>query len=810
MHGTKFFILILLIWNYSHSYSSNYYFSSSDGNDERTAEEAQHPSSPWRSLNKLNELIPKLNPGDSVLFRSGDFFYGTIDLKKSGTPEKPIVFSQYGDGAAPVITGFTRLEYWKKSAPGIYFANTPPAIAPINVLTLDGRPMAMGRFPNQTENNGGYLIPDEIIGKNQIRYRSFRNEEQWNGAELVIRKNHWIMDKEKIISHESNTLTFIPSSSYEPKNGYGFFIQNHLNTLDQKGEWYHDVDADRLYICLGDETPEDLSIKVSTQANLITTLTNTRHIVFQGIHFEGANKDAVLIRGGDSFHFNSVTIKNSGENGLLVQNMDRFRFENSTILHAQNSGIYLKSGNYQATIRNTTIDNTHIFPGMGQSGDNNGYAIFSISDADSITNNTIRNSGYVGIGFRGSNVLVKNNYIDGFCLVKGDGGGIYTYTGGSRKQYTNRKIIGNIVKNGIGAKEGTSLQGADFPAPAEGIYLDDDAANILVAENTVSDIAHKGIYLHNAQNIEVRNNLVYDASFLVFLADDELGQSIKDVKIIKNTLIRKEPHQIGMGIRSTKADYGLMGLSDHNLYVDLTGLGISFFEQDINTKVEKHQTLADWSKTTNWETSTRQVDYSLQNHLREQYPTSPGDNNFSNLTERMYCSKGCGITKMKEDVFSISCESEIAYLKIDLGPIDSGAKYLASITGSADEPTIVEVFLRERGTPYQKLANSRIISFKRTIEKFQFPLLEAKGDEDASIILNIFGPNKKIRIKEVKIELLARKPKPDSGEAFRLISNPASTTKKFELKGTYKNLSGTLQSGSLMLTPYESVFLIRQ
>src|SRR5438132_507684 len=93
--------------------ATNYYFSASTGNDSLTTLQAEHPGTPWKSLNKLNQFFNSLQPGDSVLFKRGDTFSGFVNISKSGTPTLPIVFSTYGTGAKPIINGLTQLTGWK-------------------------------------------------------------------------------------------------------------------------------------------------------------------------------------------------------------------------------------------------------------------------------------------------------------------------------------------------------------------------------------------------------------------------------------------------------------------------------------------------------------------------------------------------------------------------------------------------------------------------------------------------------------------------------------------------------------------------
>ena len=101
------FLLTFLFFSLTTS-ATNYYLSSSSGNDSNSGTSA---SSPWKTLNKLNSFH-NLQPGDNVLFKRGDTFYGSITISNSGTSGSPITFGAYGSGAKPVITGFTTVSSW--------------------------------------------------------------------------------------------------------------------------------------------------------------------------------------------------------------------------------------------------------------------------------------------------------------------------------------------------------------------------------------------------------------------------------------------------------------------------------------------------------------------------------------------------------------------------------------------------------------------------------------------------------------------------------------------------------------------------
>src|SRR5690349_14836445 len=118
----RFAIALLLpaaLINFS-SKGANYYFSTSQGDDSRTSTQAQNPSTPWQTLNKLNSIFATLKPGDSILFKRGDTFYGTITISVSGTATAPIVLGAYGNGNKPIISELVNVAGWTSLGGGIY------------------------------------------------------------------------------------------------------------------------------------------------------------------------------------------------------------------------------------------------------------------------------------------------------------------------------------------------------------------------------------------------------------------------------------------------------------------------------------------------------------------------------------------------------------------------------------------------------------------------------------------------------------------------------------------------------------------
>ncbi|MFC7677647.1 carbohydrate binding domain-containing protein [Paenibacillus sp. GCM10028914] len=80
--------------------AATYYVDSAGGSDANSGTDI---SSAWKSLDKVNAVT--FQPGDTILFKRGGSWTGTLWPKGSGTSGAPIVIDQYGSGNSPFING---------------------------------------------------------------------------------------------------------------------------------------------------------------------------------------------------------------------------------------------------------------------------------------------------------------------------------------------------------------------------------------------------------------------------------------------------------------------------------------------------------------------------------------------------------------------------------------------------------------------------------------------------------------------------------------------------------------------------------
>ena len=551
----KVMLLFLSLLVCQSTMAATYYFSASAGNDGYTNVQARNPSTPWKSLDKLNAYFQYLSPGDSVLLKRGDVFYGSIVVSRSGAVFARIYLGDYGTGNKPEINGLITLRSWKSLKNGIYES---PCEGMGNSLIINGKQQMLGRYPNR-----GYLMYQAHTNNTSITDNSLNDLTNWTGAEVVIRKNRWIIDRHTITGQQSGVISYAVGNNAVPTNGYGYFIQNNPKTLDEFGEWYFDAPRKTMMVYLGSKSPADLIIKSNIARDLVD-IKRYNYITFNNLAFIGAGNNTFNIIQAKNITIENCSISNTNTVAVLASYSPFVMVNNCLINNALSGGINLDAGCTNASVTNNTIKNIGLVAGMGKSGSGTYEGITSFGDNTKIEKNRIDSIGYNGIYFGGNSSYAKNNYITYFCLTKDDGAGIYL---GDWSKTANKKVIGNIVMHGIGnyagAGHSTSLQ-------AEGIYIDDNTESVSISGNTVSMCANNGIKIHNAKDINISNNIVVDNGVQLRLEQDHyLATStyIRNNVIKNNTFFSIKNIQPTAKFSTHQDDIASFGQLDSNFYL---------------------------------------------------------------------------------------------------------------------------------------------------------------------------------------------------------------------------------------------------
>ena len=552
--------MVLICLTSSFAYATDYYVSSSGNNSAN----GLSLSTPWQSISKVNSASSSFNPGDRILFKRGERFYGSLQISKSGSSGSPITVSAYGTGANPVITGFTTISGWNNYGGGIYSKSLSCQSKP-NMVAVNNVNTPIGRWPNT-----GFLTIDSHTSNTSVTDAELPTSPDWTGAEAVIRITPYIYDRNKITSHSGNTLNYISGSGNNARDGYGYFIQNSIKTLDKTGEWYYD--GSTFYMYFGTNNPENYVVRVSTLDQL-TYLIDKNYITFDNLAFEGANIYGLQLSNSDYITVQNCSINFTGGTAIYGPwngTSPYCKISNNKISNTNNIAIQLMGNHTNAYLINNNITNTGTIIGMGGSGDGTYCAIVTRGENTTIQNNSIENTGYVAINFSGNNITVINNLINTFNLVKNDGGGIYTYVG-TGITFTGQKITGNIVLNGLGYRAGIP----NNEVHACGIYTDDRVKNVVVSNNTVANCNSTGLYVHNAHEIEISGNTFYNngierpdfGSQILFVHDTySPNDPIRNIKMNNNILFARTESEVVIAFSTTDNDIASFGTADNNCF----------------------------------------------------------------------------------------------------------------------------------------------------------------------------------------------------------------------------------------------------
>ena len=795
MKKTAFFLLTVFGFITAACSQGRTYYIANEGSDSNNGTSS---STPWKSIDKLNAT--SFGPGDNVLFKSGENFHGSIQIKQSGAANAPITVSSYGDGAKPVITGFITLSDWRDIGNGIWEVNVPGVATVINMVTINSKLYAMGRTPNANSPNKGYATFQSHSGNNTIYDPNLSDRINWTGAEAVVRKTNFLWDRGIIQSQSNGNIVYVSADQIHSfYDGSGYFIQNDPRTLDEKGEWYFNPRSKTLQMFFGNTGPQNVVVQVSNVENLIA-LTGNNYVTFNNIALSGANGTSVLIDKSSNITFSNSSISFSGKCGIYIKDRSaNLRITNNTIDQTQDTGI--DGFNCpDVYIAHNKVTNTGLFAGMG----NQYVGIFMTGENAIVESNSIENTGYNGLQLYGNNALAKNNFINNFTLVLDDGGGIFE----SGPQYTGRKIIGNIVMNGHGAVTGAKLITDTL---SEGIYVDDNTSDIQVINNTVAHMSGSGIKVHNAHNITVENNTLFDNHNQIFLDHDNNpnGRPIRDLKVDNNLMFIKKASQNTLRQESIQDDIDQFGERDKNIYA-----------QPFNSE-------KDWQHSPGSDANSKRlklmIPYFKVNRMRNNslFQNSRFDFNLNGASSfsaknnfKIYWVPNGKLDggEIQANVNDMSGNENLGnnIITANIGSVNANVSYVLrfSLIG-ADNGGSLTVFLRKSGAPYNPVSDQQVVNITGTRVDHQFVLTTNQSEGNVLATFVVKAPNNTTfwldNLSVTPADLTFTNP--DTYTKF--VYNETDNVKTIALGDNYKAVNGAEVGSQVTLQPHSSLILIK-
>ncbi len=262
---------LLVLFNISTIRATNYYLSDK-GNDRNTG---TSKTTPWQSLANLT-MQDLIKSGDSIFFERGSVFIGTLSVTESS-----IYVGAYGLGKKPIIKGSIKIVNWELFKNNIWKSFCKECSKePANVF-IGGNPQPLGRYPNQ----GYFAISNVAANRQSFTDKTISATDYfWNQSEVVVRSSRWTIDKLPVNSFRNNTFTYSQPPYYPLENGFGYFIQKHLATLDQSGEWFFNSDTKELFLYMDEGLRPGNNIEISFY-ELGLEIVTTNDVTIDGLAF---------------------------------------------------------------------------------------------------------------------------------------------------------------------------------------------------------------------------------------------------------------------------------------------------------------------------------------------------------------------------------------------------------------------------------------------------------------------------------------------------------------------------------------------
>jgi parallel beta-helix repeat protein len=571
-----------------------------------------------------------------------------------------------------------------------------------------------------------------------------------------------------------------------------------------------------MFMFFGNQNPSASTVEVSVRDHVISGAGSVSHILIEDLELKGANTQSVSLTGGTNVQIKNCQISNSGTTGVFVSGTQNMLIEDNEISDSNVNGIFL-GGSDNTVIRGNKVKRTFLLPGFGGNGDNSGAGIFSTSDNNLIEKNEVVESGYIGIRFGGENTVVQHNLVNYFCMTKNDGGGIYAYTGNNNRNFTNRKVLNNIVLNGLGVREGTNMTSLLSMPQAEGIYLDDNTSGVEVRGNTIANISSKGIYLHNARNIKILNNLIYNNNLQMYFKNDDMGEDIRNIEVRGNTFFSTKTSQNNVSIWTKNNDIRNMGVFQNNYYGSPFTDNFRFrtlVNAGKSNQVTSSLDLAGWQSSLSFDSQSKVHPITFPSYEINELI---GDNRIDNSTFDQNVNSvncvGCSGTwtsnsKLDGGALKVSGSGSFN-TTFNVGEIKEGKDYILKFSAISTNDIPLIVYMQERSSPWRRGAANSTLELTRERQEFELLIKGANNLSSTSLLFRLENVNNaEYWVDNVEFyEADIRPTELDTKVHFEF--NHSKNQISTALSGEFINMSQQPFAGNVNISPFSSVLLLR-
>jgi parallel beta-helix repeat protein len=497
-------------------------------------------TAPVRSLEKARDLARsarKAKPDEpiQILLHPGIYTVrNTVAFTEddSGTESAPLTIKAWKDPQGPndwptlvggvVVSGWKQSDFGNKTLASTGGQVFEADLKPLGIdrqfrqIYLDGTRQIWARYPNcdpALPYSGGWAYVDgqrlpmytDIEGERTDAV-VIRNKDQRNwlcptdGEVCIFPRYNWWNRIEKIQQFDpaTRTITLARKMPYaaRPEDRYAVFGMR--EELDAPGEWYQDVEGQKLYF-FPSRSLEQAVVTVPT-VDAILSFQNASHIVVRGLEFTCAEAGAVRLSDCEQIVLEKSLVHDLGYfsgAGVTIRGGRNCTVRGCDLWNLGGHGVEVYAGdkvNMQKC--NHVVDNCYIHH-VGQFN-RHGIGLMLSGCGVVLSHNLMHDMPRCGVFYGGVLNTLEFNRIRHCNLEMEDTG--CTYGGGWTGGWTTIRY--NHCTDSIGFNNH-----GQFFVFAWGIYLDESGCGFDVYGNVVERCQVGAMHLHNARENHIYNNI---------------------------------------------------------------------------------------------------------------------------------------------------------------------------------------------------------------------------------------------------------------------------------------------------------------
>ena len=473
------------------------YYVAANGNDSNTGTSS---STPFQTISRVNQLT--LVPGDSILFKGGDVFRGTLQVSAAGSAVQPIIIASYGNGKA-IISGSELISNWTAVGTSTVYTASIPGMNVLN-LFIDKVQQQEARYPNahrylQLDSAQTTYLKDAGLSSLPANY--------FSGAKVCVHTAQWCWEKSKIQQVSGTTLTYATPLNLAAISKFGYFLYGSGALLDTVHEFYADSAAQSIsYFAAASVNPNATLMEGTVRQFGVQVMNGAKYLSIMNIQFEQQFEAGIYLNSGaQNIVVTACSFYSQYHHGIASRakwvSITQCSFEG-----IGGQGVAINTPGY-VTLSHSTFKNIGLVRNYGIGGQTNGSAIaVNFTDSVWIHHNTIDSTGYCGISADGKHNLIERNVASHCMLVNNDGAPFKAF--GNQSQ--DEVFRNNFALYTYGNKEGTF--NASFKTPA--YYFDLFTNQSVIENNTAYEVPGTGVFLNcGSFNNRVSGNVIYGGTY---------------------------------------------------------------------------------------------------------------------------------------------------------------------------------------------------------------------------------------------------------------------------------------------------------